>query len=380
MVIAFVSTIRSNWGGSEELWAACADAAIKANTVVISAMDCGTLSSRVKRLVEHGARLELRIGTIGPGLPAIVGVYKRLCRIYSKILGNPFAGLSPYRPDIILYVGTAYSIAADHKLLDLVSRTKAAFFINVQLNSEEQEGRLTYRQKKTVRRAYAAAKGIFFVSQRNRETAEKVIGMQFPQSIVVRNPVNLDSTICLPMPAGKKTQFAMVGNLRMIHKGQDLALEALSTGKWKERSWHLNIYGSGEDEPRLREMVDFFRLKNYITFHGRVGNISEVWLENHVLLMPSRMEGMPLAVVEAMICGRPSVVTDVGGNGEWIEEGMQGFIAERATATAFGQAMERAWDAKTDWVDIGRKAHEKAMSMYDPVAGETLLRLMTAGA
>jgi glycosyltransferase involved in cell wall biosynthesis len=377
MTIAFVSTIRSSWGGSEELWAACAEAAMRDHTVVISAMDCGELSPRVKRLVEQGARLDLRIGAIEKDLPAWKRVYKWLQRVYGKTLGNPFAGLSKYRPDILLYVGSAYSIADDHKLLDVIRRIKTAFFINVQLNTEGYRGELTGRQKRIVHRAFSTARQLFFVSQRNREVAERTVGSAFPNATVLRNPVNLDSTDCLPMPAGEKTQFAMVGNLRIVHKGQDLALEALSKAKWMGRDWHLNIYGSGEDEQRLREMVDFFRLKNNVTFHGRVNNIREIWRGNHVLVMPSRMEGMPLAIVEAMLCGRPCVATDVGGATEWIEDGLSGFIAEAATGHALDRALEGAWKARDQWGEMGVRAHERAIALYDPAAGKTLLDRIT---
>ena len=341
-------------------------------------MDCGEISPRLRRLRELGAQVDRRIGSIPGDLPAWERVYRRIRRIYTKTVGNPFSGLFRSRPDILLYVGTAYSIADDHKLIKLIRRGKAAFFINVQLNREENGAELTGLQIKRVHSAYTIARKIFFVSERNKLAAEKATGFVYTQASVVRNPVNIDSTSGMPLPQDDKIQFAMVGNLRLVHKGQEVALEVLSAQNWKARNWHLNIYGTGEDEQRLRDLVDFFRLENYVTFHGRVSNIRDVWSRNHALLMPSRMEGMPLAVVEAMLCGRPVVVTDVGGSREWIEEGRQGFIAETPTVEAFGRAMERAWEVRADWDEIGYQAHEKAMKLYDPRAGETLLRLMIA--
>ena len=57
------------------------------------------------------------------------------------------------------------------------------------------------------------------------------------------------------------------------------------------------------------------QLKN-VHFRGHVNDIRAIWEQNHLLVLPSRYEGLPLALVEAMWCGRPAVVTDVGGNAE----------------------------------------------------------------
>ena len=92
--------------------------------------------------------------------------------------------------------------------------------------------------------------------------------------------------------------------------------------------------------------------------------------------MPSRMEGMPLAIVEAMLCGRPSVVTDVGGHKEWIENGIEGWIAAKATVDSYSKALEEAWQQKDKWEQVGISAHDKAMKLYEPEPGKKLLDLI----
>ena len=222
----------------------------------------------------------------------------------------------------------------------------------------------------------SAAK-VFFISSRSLENAKRQLAAGLANALVIRNPVNISSTAIIPFPASDTVQMAMVGNLVTVHKGQDIALEVLSQPQWKARNWHLNIYGSGPDESYLRQLVTRFQLENNVTFHGKVSDIRAVWERNQVLLMPSHMEGMPLAVVEAMICGRPCVGTDVGGIAEWIEEGRSGFIAEAPTVHSFGNSIERAWLQLNNWQQIGINAHERAMSLYDPEPGKTLLRLIT---
>ena len=55
-------------------------------------------------------------------------------------------------------------------------------------------------------------------------------------------------------------------------------------------------------------------------------------------MMCSAAEGKPLALTEAMVCGRPAVVTDVGGNAELIEDGITGFVAESAMRELVGRS------------------------------------------
>ena len=90
------------------------------------------------------------------------------------------------------------------------------------------------------------------------------------------------------------------------------------------------------------------------------------------MLLPSLNEGTPLALVEAMLCGRPSVVTDVGDNAAWVREGIEGFIAGGANLQAIDDALERAWARQEEWRNIGKAAHERAMELHDPKPGKTL--------
>jgi glycosyltransferase involved in cell wall biosynthesis len=82
---------------------------------------------------------------------------------------------------------------------------------------------------------------------------------------------------------------------------------------------------------------------------------------------------MPLAIVEAMLCGRPAVVTDVGGVREWVEDGSSGFIACSAGVSALAETLQRAWQDRRRWEEMGHNAYQKAMTLYDPQPGKTFL-------
>jgi L-malate glycosyltransferase len=198
--------------------------------------------------------------------------------------------------------------------------------------------------------------------------------------VIVRNPVNMNETGIIEFPKTKDEtiEMAVVGILVTAHKGQDILLQVLSTDKWKQRNWKLNIYGEGHDKNYLEKLTHESGLENKIRFHGKTNDIRSVWQINQILLMPSIMEGMPIAIVEAMLCGRTCVATDVGGITEWITNNDNGFIAPYATVNSINEALEKAWQRKDEWESIGKKAFHRAMELYDPDAGNTLLKLITA--
>jgi glycosyltransferase involved in cell wall biosynthesis len=159
-------------------------------------------------------------------------------------------------------------------------------------------------------------------------------------------------------------------------KGQDLLLQALSGEDWRRRRWVLRLYGTGPDREYLERLARYYDIADKVEFRGHVSDIRSVWADNQLLVMPSRSEGTPLALVEAMICGRPSVVTDVGGNAEWVDEPSIGFVAEAPSARSLGNALGRAWEAREHWESIGHRAHRVAVSKADSNPGEAILSLL----
>jgi glycosyltransferase involved in cell wall biosynthesis len=101
-----------------------------------------------------------------------------------------------------------------------------------------------------------------------------------------------------------------------------------------------------------------------VRFRGPTTDVRRVWAENHVLLLPSRVEGLPLTVVEAAMCGRVVVATDVGGVRRWCDAGGVGFVAAAPTVSAFGEAMEEMWIARDRWEELGADARRYATEWY----------------
>ena len=378
MKVGFVTVIREPWGGSEELWAAAANLLLQnKHSVIISAFNTEKVDPKMKQLIDRGAKLLYRRGYVKPGIPVKQRIRKKAGILLLNKLSNPYKKFFQQKPDVIIYNGVCDSMKDDPHFMVMVEKFRVPFILILHAYTEYIRT-FDYHEANILLKAFRMSKQNLFVSERNRLVMERFLAEPIPNARIIRNPVNLTSIELLPYPKEQVKNFAMVGNLLINHKGQDLALEVLSQPKWASRNWHLNIYGSGVDSNYLNKLCGYYNLQQRITFHGKVHDIKGVWKQNHILLMPSRLEGIPLAVVEAMLCGRPVIATDVAGHMEWIRNGIDGFIAQAANTHSIDETLEAAWQKRHDWEEMGRNAYERACMLYDPNPAQSLEEIIAA--
>jgi glycosyltransferase involved in cell wall biosynthesis len=198
--------------------------------------------------------------------------------------------------------------------------------------------------------------------------AEKQIAGELANAEVVRNPFNVSYEASPPWPASgndAEIRFACVGRLYPPAKGQDIFFEALAQPQWKCRDWRLSIYGEGPAQLSLEWLARRLGISERVNFAG-FAKPEDIWAENHVLVMPSRYEGLPLVMVEAMLCSRPIVATDIAGHAEIVEDGVTGFLAEAPTPRAMAAALERFWARRKAAENIGKAGHRRIRQLVPP--------------
>ena len=118
----------------------------------------------------------------------------------------------------------------------------------------------------------------------------------------------------------------------------------------------VTFFGSGPHRQALIELIQFLDLSETVFLGGQVADPATIWQTHHALVLPSRSEGLPLALVEAMLCGRPAIATSAGGVAELLLDNITGFLAATPTVDALDEALERAWFRRTEWPQVGRLA------------------------
>jgi glycosyltransferase involved in cell wall biosynthesis len=155
-------------------------------------------------------------------------------------------------------------------------------------------------------------------------------------------------------------------------KGVDVLLDAWPRLVARVPGARLCLMGSGGEEARLRQQAHALRIEGSVLFTGGVADVAPYVRVADVAVLPSRSEGMPVALLEAMSCALPVVATRVGGSAEVLDDGVTGRLvpAESPEALAAGLSealLERAPAARRA---EAARAHVLAHHAMDVVADD----------
>lgn len=238
-----------------------------------------------------------------------------------------------------------------------------------QLTKEEKYWPIRPNRVDDVKAGYLGAERVFFTCKNNHRVMESRLHCRIPNWDIHYNPYHIerDAVPAFP-PVSDGVKLAVPAKILFLHKGQDLLMEVFKSEKWKRRDIVINVYGEGPDKARLEQMARDYGVAR-IVFHGREADIARIWRDNQAIVMPSRMEGLPIMLVSAMISARVPIVTDIGGHAEVIEDGVSGFLASSPSVDALDDALERAFCVSDQWETIGRRARQRILAYLpeDPV-------------
>lgn len=115
-------------------------------------------------------------------------------------------------------------------------------------------------------------------------------------------------------------------------------------------------------------LMDYVRSKesNRIRYVGRIdaADISSLYQQCDLMCLPSRSEGFCSAVLEASVCGTPSLITRVGIVDRLIEDGKTGFILPGVDVASIANGIRRAYNQRDGLRIIGEFCKEKAVKEF----------------
>ena len=361
--IAFLSS-NSGWGGSEELWsAAAAVLARRGVTVTVGKAGLDRKIRRVAALAELGVKLTdfRRLPLVPQRLTALLVLFSwPFDYIIRAMRLRGFLRRS--RADLVILSqgGNLDGLFYAKRL-----RKRGVPYVLVVQKAAEMYWPAD-DQLADLQAMYAEARQVCFVSQHNLTLTEQQLARPLPNGVVVRNPFLVPFDAPPPWPAeDTPLRLACVGRLFPREKGQDIVLRMLAREKWRQRAIEVTFYGAGQHEEALRQAAAYLGLEN-VRFDGFANDVAAIWRDHHGLLLPSHCEGLPLVLVEAMLSERVAIVTDVAGNAEVVTDNLTGFLAAAPTDDSVDEALERAWQARARWPQIGEEAARQIRTLVPP--------------
>jgi glycosyltransferase involved in cell wall biosynthesis len=134
-------------------------------------------------------------------------------------------------------------------------------------------------------------------------------------------------------PIQSKRDMICVARLE-YSKGIDVLLHAWKRLQSASKEWHtqlkprLLLVGEGALKPQLERIVLELNIRDSVEFLGLRSDIVDLLRQSWGFVLPSRGEGMPNALLEAMACGLPCIATRVSGSEDIIADGINGLLVD----------------------------------------------------
>lgn len=370
--ILFISSCPLAWGGSEELWSGTALVLHRRGYRVLAGrsepLPPGRLHRRLQQLgsagiginkFSVGAFMRSVVDAIHRFIPAI---FKPAKRLHHLGLALKMRLLNPQL--VVISQGQAFDGCYPVGLPEICRLGRVPYVLICQKAAEIHWP--DDRIQALLRHSFQEAEQIFFVSHHNRQLVSNQLSLDLSATEVVHNPflVPYDSYLPWPDSSDGFYRLACVARMWPLEKCQDILLSVLAMNKWRQRALVVNFFGEGPMAEGLQNMARHLQLER-VGFPG-FSDPETIWRHHHALILPSRAEGLPLAQVEAMLCGRPAIVADAGGSAEILDDGVHGFLASSASVVALDATLERAWQRRSEWPVLGQAAAEHIRSLYPP--------------
>ena len=209
------------------------------------------------------------------------------------------------------------------------------------------------------------------VSEEVRQFLSQQIGVApsairvIPNGVAVRAP-SPERAAALRARIGGAEAGIVLGTIASLtpKKGHQFLLRAVAALRDRGVTSTLVLAGDGPERPRLEALAQQLGIARRVHFLGAVPLAADVLAVVDVFVLPSLVEGLPLALLEAMLTGAAVVATSVGGVPEVVTSGVNGMLVRAGDEAALAAAIETLARSPELRARLGWRARETIQRGY----------------
>jgi L-malate glycosyltransferase len=190
---------------------------------------------------------------------------------------------------------------------------------------------------------------------------------------VIRNGVDASRfDVCRPARQAVRAELGIaIDEVAVVHvarlnrlKDHGTALQAIAQTLRSGAAMRYFIVGEGEEEPTIRQHIDRLGIGARVHLLGLRQDVPRLLEGMDVFLLSSITEGIPLALLEAMMAQLPCVATNVGGVAEVIATPQAGLLAAAAQPEAIAEHLTRLVGSATMRQEMGLAGRRRAIELF----------------
>ena len=212
---------------------------------------------------------------------------------------------------------------------------------------------------------------IIACSDKVAEVLKNADGIPSNRVVSIANGVSLDRISSIH-PVDLQSDFGIdpntmtliiVGRLHEA-KGHTDLLPVFSRLIQQKLNLHLLVVGEGELESQIRRQISEMGIENHVTLTGFRSDVLSLIAACDVVVMPSRWEGLPMALLEAMALEKPVVATSVGGIPNVIRDGENGLLVSAGNMTMLEEKLNLILHDKVLYKRVSEHAKSTILDHY----------------
>jgi glycosyltransferase involved in cell wall biosynthesis len=216
---------------------------------------------------------------------------------------------------------------------------------------------------------YTLKRSTFFTSDA-MVTRDKAVahGMNPERTIVIPWGVDLEHFRMRNAESRRGEGFVLFCNRSWETRyGVDVLARAFVKVAQQRDDVRLLLLSGGSQGANIRKILQRGGVEEYVTFGGQVSqtDLPRWYHSADLYISPSHVDGSSVSLLEALACGMPCLVSDIPGNKEWIEDGVNGWLFRDGDADDLAEKILAAMNQRGKLPEIGRASRRSAERRAD---------------